>query len=334
MSHELLGIANEQEFYATHYLAAILTRDIKPIVKEWRKAASRDGDFVSPVKRLRKLQRRFFQRDRDLVEETNPGERVRLHHAQAASLLGALGYRSRPLHREVLQRELPLLIEATRADGAPLLWVLPATGPHTAQDDTPPDLLRRRLLPAQHGIVPDADPDATTDEATVEELVTAAFGAPEPPRFLLVLGEREWVLADRGKWAEQRLLRFDWSILLDRRDKDALSVAAALLHRDSLAPDTGPPRIDTFDDASHKHAFGVSEDLKYALRRSIEAIGNEALWWRRHKQHKGVFDGEIDGAELGIECLRFMYRILFLLYVEARPELGYAPMGAEVRNDN
>ena len=32
--------------------------------------------------------------------------------------------------------------------------------------------------------------------------------------------------------------------------------------------------VDTLDDSSHKHAYEVSEDLKYALQASIEAIGN------------------------------------------------------------
>ena len=34
-------------------------------------------------------------------------------------------------------------------------------------------------------------------------------------------------------------------------------------------------------------------------------------------------------GELGREALRYMYRLLFLFYIEARPELGYAPVDAE-----
>ena len=39
-------------------------------------------------------------------------------------------------------------------------------------------------------------------------------------------------------------------------------------------------------------------------------------------------DDELAG-ELGLECLRYMYRLLFLFYIEARPDLGYAPMNAD-----
>ena len=34
-------------------------------------------------------------------------------------------------------------------------------------------------------------------------------------------------------------------------------------------------------------------------------------------------------GRLGRECLRYMYRLLFLFYIEARPDLGYAPMDSE-----
>ena len=34
--------------------------------------------------------------------------------------------------------------------------------------------------------------------------------------------------------------------------------------------------LDGLDENAHKHAFGVSEDLKYALREAIELLGNEA----------------------------------------------------------
>ncbi len=146
---------------------------------------------------------------------------------------------------------------------------------------------------------------------------------------MLILGDREWILADRGKWAEQRLLRFDLEELLGRRDQATLEAVSALLHRETLAPESGTSLVDTLDDSSHKHAYAVSEDLKYALQASIEAIGNEAIRYRVEVSKKKVYGEEIKGQDLALECIRYMYRVLFLLYIEARPELGYAPMGSE-----
>ena len=74
-----------------------------------------------------------------------------------------------------------------------------------------------------------------------------------------------------------RALRFDWSEILDRKDPRTLQATAALLHRDSLAPESGVGLMESLDENAHRHAFGVSADLKYAIREAIEALGNEAV---------------------------------------------------------
>ena len=68
----------------------------------------------------------------------------------------------------------------------------------------------------------------------------AMFGADAPPRYVILAGLNEWLLLDRYKWPNNRALRFDWNDILDRKDTATLQAAAALLHRDSLAPDTAP----------------------------------------------------------------------------------------------
>lgn len=37
----------------------------------------------------------------------------------------------------------------------------------------------------------------------------------------------------------------------------------------------------------------------------------------------------VDAGQLTLECLRYMYRMLFVLFIESRPELGYAPIKAQ-----
>ena len=191
----------------------------------------------------------------------------------------------------------------------------------------------RQLLSEQYRDIPSdlADDELKLPAATVEELVTEAFNLDEAPRFFLICGDTDLILAERTKWAEQRLLTFDLAELLGRRDGDTLDVAAALLHRDCLVPADGAPLIDTLDDNSHRHAFEVSEDLKYALQASIERLGNAAILQlrERQRQQSKKLAGADDADQLARECLRYMYRLLFLFYIEARPELGYAPMGVD-----
>ncbi len=111
----------------------------------------------------------------------------------------------------------------------------------------------------------DAESGRTWDEVVTRRV----FGQDHPPRWLLVLSFSRVLLVERGKWTYNRLLRFDLDEILGRREDATLKAAAALLHRDCLLPPNGQSLLDSLDENSHKHAFAVSEDLKYGLRESI-----------------------------------------------------------------
>ena len=212
----------------------------------------------------------------------------------------ALGY---DLHSRVQIFEddssLELAGELLNSSGAPYLWIIACPGA-------------------------EEDPLTTLDDVLTKKVFTAA----EPPRWVLVYSEAQVLLLDRTKWAQKRLLRFDLSIILGRREPGTLKAMAALLHRDSIAPESGTPLLDTLDESSHKHAFAVSEDLKYAAREAVELLGNEAVWYLTTVRKEAIYNRDL-AKELTRECLRYLYRLLFLFYVEARPELGYAPMKSE-----
>ena len=72
----------------------------------------------------------------------------------------------------------------------------------------------------------------------------------------------------------------------------------------------------------------MSRDLKYALRQCIEILGNEVVYDMKERQKVQVYDRNL-AEDLTLQCLRYMYRILFMLFIEAKPELGYAPMKAQ-----
>jgi hypothetical protein len=160
------------------------------------------------------------------------------------------------------------------------------------------------------------------------DLVTKKiFTQSEPPRWIMLLSHFNVVLLDRSKWNEKRFLRFDLPEILGRREASTLRAVAALLSRDSTCPQDGICLLDTLDESSHKHAFAVSEDLKYAVREAVELIGNEAVHYLRNVK-EGIYGKEYSD-KLTRECLRYLYRLLFLFYVEARPDLGYAQMKSE-----
>ena len=97
-------------------------------------------------------------------------------------------------------------------------------------------------------------------------------------------------------------------------------------HRDS-ASNTSPvvqtePRWHARREA-RDHSV-VSAELRAAIKDSIEIIGNDVL--DRHRA-QGLSIAELQGAELGNQALRYLYRILFLLFAEASPELHILPTG-------
>ena len=210
--------------------------------------------------------------------------------------------------------------------GAPALLALGAYDAE-AEGEDPLGLKPHQLQ--FHGEAP--PPEALLRETWNDVITRRVFGQDHPPRWLLVLSFSRVLLIERGKWTHNRLLRFDLDEILGRREDATLKAAAALLHRDCLLPADGQSLLDSLDDNSHKHAFAVSEDLKYALRESIELIGNEAIRYLREVLRDKLYDRTDDAlaGQLGLECLRYMYRLLFLFYIEARPDLGYAPLDSE-----
>ena len=108
-----------------------------------------------------------------------------------------------------------------------------------------------------------------------------------------------------------------------------MQAMSVLLHKDSLCPDDGKVLLDELDEQSQKNASGVSQDLKYALRECIELLGNEVLYDMKTRLGRDLDADPVDAGQLTLECLRYMYRMLFVLFIESRPELGYAPIKAQ-----
>lgn len=344
----LVGINNENEFYSNHYLGEVFTSDIREALEPWNeqenaareveRAAREQGEeftpgYRAPWNQLNSLATTFFRQLAEQEKQRQIPQRLVDQRSRWQPLLQALGYELNP-QIQVLEdgSPLPVLARYNSVDGSPWLWIVEA---HDVDEGTL-DPLALSLLKAQFPADVDKKhrdklrKNARGEYRSWQDLIsTEVFTQPETPRFVLLLGNRQLLLLDRTKWAQNRLLRFDFEEILSRRETETLKATAVLLHQDSLMPGSGAPYLDSLDDNSHKHAFGVSEDLKYALRESIELLGNEAM---RYLIERGLanYTGNraVNPEDLSRECLRYMYRLLFLFYIEARPELGYAPMQA------
>ncbi|MFI0827046.1 class I SAM-dependent DNA methyltransferase [Streptomyces roseolus] len=174
--------------------------------------------------------------------------------------------------------------------------------------------------------------DGSNSLTTGSKLASFLFACDEAPRYVLLLVGGVVVLADRMVWGEGRYLAVSLDTALQRNDTrpgGELDTVAALFGADSLrTPEEGGENpLAELVGKSTKHAVGVSSELRDGLRLSVELIANEVLERLREQGVRPQDIGELPelGRQLTRESLRYLYRILFLLYAEARPELGILP---------
>jgi hypothetical protein len=164
---------------------------------------------------------------------------------------------------------------------------------------------------------------AETGRAIEDMLADGIFDLRNGPRHVLVFGLSQIVLVDRHKWPARSVLRFDLQEIFSRQDPDTLAVMACLISREARVPHQGVPIADRIEEEAQRNANTVTTSLKRTVRDAIEILGQEVLDVTGGKYPTGPRKGVwIDGPELSLECLRYMYRMLFLFYAEANPRLN------------
>ena len=322
MAIDLAGISNENEFYTQYYLGAILENDLKNLFSAWHKLEE-EQNIQPPHSRLEKIAKRYFASLSQAEKAKNHNDILEIQHEFFPSLLEALGYLFMPVLKELDSGEiLPLIGEVKKTTGAPELWLIETVCQKGEETDPLGLSLQTCQYPETH------QPKILGNEPLSDVVTKKIFTEPEPPRWLILVGLQDLVLLDRTKWSEKRFLRFDLTEIFGRKEPTTLRAMAALLSRDSTCPQEGICLLDTLDENSHKHASSVSEDLKYSVREAVEIIGNEAVHYLGNVLKEGIYKREYS-EKLTRECLRYLYRMLFLFYIEARLDLGYAQMNSE-----
>ncbi|MCD8300040.1 MAG: class I SAM-dependent DNA methyltransferase, partial [Clostridiales bacterium] len=329
MSIDLTGITNKNEYFTRHYFSTTFEENISETVSGWTAAAREYDDIRTPWAMLRLNARQYYAlHDRFMRTSLGMQSLVSIRN-MADAYLTSLGYPEADPQTVAIDDtvSVPVYLEMTKNNGAPLLWVL-----LSASKETDAGIMESFDFDA--GQLNEEYFGSVSDEIfTVlnnEELATKIFfGSAEPPRFIIFMGMNQIVLIDRNKWNEKRYLGFELEDIFSRLENSTMQAMSALLHRESLCPGDGKILLDELDEQSQKNAAGVSQDLKYALRESIELLGNEVLFDMSHRLGRDLEGDPVDAGELTLECLRYMYRMLFMLFIEARPELGYAPTKAQ-----
>lgn len=304
------SILNVDEWISDHYFTTdetkgeSFTKRVKNRTKEWASLEEETGT-LSPIKRL---QQHRGELQTAFATDTELNTTNSLIHQ-------AFGYGA-PTQQRYTRAGDTFAYDGWLGN-AGTLAVIAADEPAETEDD----LTALPVTIAQH----DKDPQTTK----VSKLVGDLFLGVEPPEFVVTLAGPWVMLAERETWPLGRYLAVNLQLAAERNDtKKAgeLERVAVILARENLerAADGTTWWAQTREE-SQQHAVKVSGDLRDAVRESIEIIGNDVL--DRRREHNLPID-TIDGNELARQSLRYLYRILFLLFAEASPELAILPTGA------
>uniref|UniRef100_UPI0023F0FB35 class I SAM-dependent DNA methyltransferase n=1 Tax=Actinomyces gerencseriae TaxID=52769 RepID=UPI0023F0FB35 len=180
-----------------------------------------------------------------------------------------------------------------------------------------------------------ADPDAPVLEGSepvesVSRALSTLMTDEHGPAFALVLAGQWALVAERERWPEGRWLAVNVQLVVERHEVTRggeVERALTCLDARSLVPTAEGETwwAATLEDSA-AHTVGVSKDLREGVRSSIEIIANEVV---RRRSARGLEPLAQERAQdLALQSLRYIYRIIFLLYAEASPELGVLPVGA------
>ncbi|RAV33819.1 Eco57I restriction-modification methylase domain-containing protein [Corynebacterium heidelbergense] len=314
------SIVNVDEWISDYYLTNDETKGesfgkrADSTVKLWRAQDKESGHATSPWARLT-ANRERLQTTLSTISPVDAPETVT---AAAEAIETAFSYPA-PAPVRLTRAGHPLDLTAGFQHQALVLRVSPITGIEELPEATA------------------LDPVTLADKpfaAPATKLVTQLFLADEAPAFIVVIAGSWVILAERESWPLGRYLGVDVALAAERNDTRARGelqqVTAALAWENiSQSADGTTWWADTIAQ-SREHAVKVSEDLRQAIKESIEIIGNDVL--DRYRS-AGKDIASIDGNELAKQSLRYLYRILFLLFAEASPELDILPVGVPEYDD-
>lgn len=317
------SIINVEEWISDYYLTtdekgSSFGKRVEEAVREWKKTdKEQTGPVQSPLLRLTSRREGLHTKLSSLSAEAEEASLNEIY----TLISQAFGYPS-PETLEFSRNGSPLTLKAS-ADRARSVVVLRA-----GQMDAVEDLPSIPLL----GVEPtlgekDSDGEAKPLDVTASKLLGELFLTEQAPDLILILAGRWAVLAERETWPLGRYLAVDLGLAVERNDQKAKGelprVVSILAAEHTMRGADGTTWwLDTLAEA-REHSVKVSEELRSAIKASIEIIGNDVL---QRRAQQGVHT-DIDGNELANQALRYLYRILFLLFAESSPELQILPTG-------
>lgn len=157
------------------------------------------------------------------------------------------------------------------------------------------------------------------------------------PKYIFLLAGNVLFLLEQEKWFRGSYLELDLEELFTEATANPRANYYALFYfltsKEALAPESNIVLLDQLDEDSHKSAYEVTKDLKEGIIHAIEALANETLYYQKQVLKK-EFDETDDQFEQEIkdDCLRIVYRMLFIFYAESREDLDILPSNDPMYN--
>lgn len=181
---------------------------------------------------------------------------------------------------------------------------------------------------------------ASTDEIPAEDrelsdiLQEELQDSEKPPKWVLVGSHNALFIIERNKWSFGRFIKIEWQEIFLQRDIKPYELIWGLASKAMLCPETGSSAHEEFDDNSHRHAFEVTTELRESVRESIELLINEMIYARKEAR-QGYLNKEEEAAiyakELSHDALFYVYRLIFLLYLESQgDDSDLLPLKSEI----
>lgn len=183
--------------------------------------------------------------------------------------------------------------------------------------------------------------DTTISPVIINKAISELFLLEQHnrPKYIMLLAGNIVFLLEQEKWFRGSYLEIDLEELFTEatanRNANYYALFYFLLGKDTLAPDSNMVLLDQLDEDSHKSAYEVTKDLKEGIINAVEALANEAIWYHHNKaQIKENLDETDDTFEQEIkdDCLRIIYRLLFIFYAESREDLDILPSNDPIYN--
>lgn len=186
--------------------------------------------------------------------------------------------------------------------------------------------------------------------AIINKAITQIFLMPEErrPHFILMMAGNTIFLFDKDKWARGSYLQFSLDELYAqgqlKSSRNHYALFQLLVNKQALAADGQTVLMDSLIEESYKNAYEVTKDLKEGVILAVETLANEALYYMKKIANRPFgkkiinedgsicYDETDDSfeAEVKDDCLTIIYRLLFILFAESRPELKILPIDDEV----